>query len=263
MKNNVPQEYERWIVLPDTQIPYEDKRTLEALEQYIADVQKSDRPFVGWLQMGDMLDFDEISRWNVGKEASIKGDLAESYERGNEFLDRHQALMALSGRDYQMVILQGNHDWRVVEFGQKYPHFAKHVDFKRNLSLDARGIKFVECWEKHDMFRKGKAIFTHGNFLNKYHAFKMVDTYGCNIYYGHTHDVMEFPKNTWGKDKTIVGKSLGCLCIYNMPYMQTKPSNWQQAFSEFNFFKDGFFQETTTKIFKHRFVGQNGKVYQG
>ena len=97
--------YERWLVLPDLQIPYEDKRTLEALEMYIKDVQKSRNPFVGWLQIGDMLDFDELSRWNVGYEASIKGNLAESFERGNSFLDRHQALM---GENCKFVILQGN-----------------------------------------------------------------------------------------------------------------------------------------------------------
>lgn len=263
MKRKVREEYERWIVLPDLQIPYEDKRTLKALEEYIADVQKSDDPFVGWLQMGDFLDFDELSRWNKEYEASIKGDVLSSYQQGNAFLDRHQELMSLSGKPYQMVLLQGNHDWRVFDFGRKMPKMAGLMDYRYNLKLDERGIKFVECWEKHEMFNKGKAYFTHGNFLNKYHAFKMVDTYGVCIYYGHTHDIMEFPKSTWGKDKTIVGKSLGCLCKYNMPYMQTKPSNWQQAFSEFYFFPNGFFQEITTKIFQHRFVGRNGKVYKG
>ena len=113
------------------------------------------------------------------------------------------------------------------------------------------------------MFQLGNAYFTHGKFLNKYHAFKMVDTYGVCIYYGHTHDIMEFPKSTWGKDKTLVGKSLGCLCLYEQSYMKGAPSNWQQAFSEFYIFRDGFFQENTTKIFNHRFVGANGKIYQG
>jgi hypothetical protein len=63
---------------------------------------------VGWLQMGDFLDFDELSRWNIGYEASIKGEVHKSFEAGNNFLDRHQALMGLSKKPYQMVLLEGN-----------------------------------------------------------------------------------------------------------------------------------------------------------
>jgi hypothetical protein len=264
MKNvRLNNKYERWIVFPDTQIPYEDKRTLKALWEYIADVQASDDPIVGWLQMGDLMDFNELSRWIVGYEASVEGSVGRSFDAGNAFLDKVQEVMSISDKDYEMVVLQGNHDYRTVDFSLRDPRLKEILDYQTNLKFAERGIQYIKCWENHDMFRKGKAFFTHGNFLNKFHAHKMVDTYGVCIYYGHTHDIMEFPKSTWGKDKTIVGKSLGCLCIYNMPYMQTKPSNWQQAFSEFLFFPDGFFQETTTKIFKHRFVGRNGKVYQG
>jgi len=253
-------KYERWLVLPDIHLPYEDKRTFEALEAYVADVQKSRNPFTGWLQLGDFLDLDELGRWNKDYEASIKGDLAESFERGNSFLDRHQKLM---GEDCRMVMLQGNHDYRTVDFGLKNPHLATHANFERNLRLEERGIKFVKCWETGEMFELGNAYFTHGKFLNKYHAFKMVDTFGVCVFFGHTHDVMEFPKSTWGNDKTLVGKSLGCLCSYEQSYMKGSPSNWQQAFSEFYIFPNGMFQENTIKVFQHRFVGLNGKVYQG
>jgi hypothetical protein len=252
--------YERVLVLPDLQIPYHDTRTLDALERYVEDVQKSRNPFVRLVILGDTLDFDELSRYNVGYEASIKGNLAESFERGNSFLDRWQQLM---GEDCKFVMLQGNHDYRTVDFGLKYPHLKEFCDYERNLRLEVRGINFIKCWEKGEMYQLGNAYFTHGKFLNKYHAFKMVDTYGVCVYYGHTHDVMEFPRSAWGNDKTLVGKSLGCLCLYEQSYMKGSPSNWQQAFSEFYIFRDGFFQEITTKIFNHRFVGQNGKVYQG
>lgn len=98
-------KYERWLVLPDLQIPYHDTKTLDALERYVEDVQRSRNPFVGWLMIGDFLDFDELSRYNVGYEASIKGNLSESFERGNTFLDRWRQLM---GDDCKMVLLQGN-----------------------------------------------------------------------------------------------------------------------------------------------------------
>lgn len=99
------QEYERWLVIPDLQIPYQDVRTLKAIEQYVKDVQASSDPFVGFIQMGDFLDFNELSRWNTGYEASIIGDVKASFDAGNEFLDRWRKLL---GEDCKMVLLQGN-----------------------------------------------------------------------------------------------------------------------------------------------------------
>ncbi len=257
-------KYERWIVLPDTQLPYEDYKTLAAVEAYMKDVQVSDNPFVGWLQLGDFLDFNELSRWNEGYEASIKEEVYDTFQAGNRFLDRHQAIMMLSGRPYEMVLLEGNHDYRAYDYGQKYPFLRGVLNYEKNLRLKERGIKWVKTWsDQHKPFKKGNAYFVHGKYTNQYHAKKMVDTYGVCIYYGHLHDVMEIPKVTWGNDKTIVGKSLGCLCDYQQVYLKGSPTNWQQAISEFYFFPDGFFQEVTIKIFKHRFIGLNGVVYDG
>lgn len=251
--------YERWLVLPDIHVPYEDKRTFEALEKYVIDVQKSRNPFVGWLQLGDFLDLDELGRWNKDYEASIKGNLAESFERGNSFLDHWQQLM---GEDCKFVMLQGNHDYRTVDFGLKNPHLSQHCNFERNLRLEERGINYVKFWETGKMYQLGNAFFAHGLSTGLNHAKLSVEKMGVCIFYGHTHDVMEFPKVQYGNDKTLVGKSLGCLCLYEQSYLKGAPTRWQQSFSEFDVFRDGYFQEHTTKIFKHRFVGRNGKVYQ-
>lgn len=253
-------KYERWLVLPDIHIPNHDTKTFEALEAYVADVQKSRNPYTGFLQLGDFLDLDELSRWTKDYEASIKGNLAESFERGNSFLDRWRTLL---GEDCRMVILQGNHDYRTVDFGLKFPHLGEHCNFERNLRFEDRRIEYVKSWETGKMFQLGNAYFTHGRFLNLYHSRKMCATFGVCVYYGHTHDVQESSLVQYGNDKTLVGKSLGCLCLYDQTYMKGAPSNWQQAFAEFYIFRDGYFQETTTKIYKHRFVGQNGKIYQG
>lgn len=257
--------YQRWIVLPDLQIPYIDPRSVKAVEDYIKDVQKSSNRFDGWLQLGDFLDLDELSRYNVGYEASIEGNLQRSFDAGNEFLDRHQKLMQGNRKtqNYRMVILQGNHDYRIVDFGRKYPHMKEHCDFEKNLKFRNRKIEYIKFWEKDELFKLGKAHFGHGRYLTKYHAFKMADVYGVNIYYGHTHDVMEMPKVMRGDDSTLVGKSLGTLCDYKQKYLKGAPTNWQQAITEFFIFPDGNFQEFTHRIFKHRFVGLNGKVYQG
>jgi uncharacterized Fe-S cluster protein YjdI len=255
---------QRWLVLPDTQIPYEDVRTLKAVESYMKDVAKSDHPFDGWLQLGDFLDFNELSKYNAGYEASIKEDVAETFAAGNRFLDRQQAIVRAGNKRAKFVLLQGNHDFRAVDYALKFPFLRGILDYEKNLKLKARGIKFVKCWEnKSQMFRLGKACFIHGNKVSTNHAKQMCEVYGANIFYGHLHDVQEYSKQVVGKDKVISAKSLGCLCRHDQQYLRGNPTNWVQAFSEFWVLPDGFFTEHTVKIFKHRFVAPNGKVYQG
>ena len=131
------------------------------------------------------------------------------------------------------------------------------------LRLKERGIQWVPSWSTKAKYKKGHAVFIHGLHTTKYHSNKMVSKFGTNVYYGHTHDIQEMPWEQDGNDKTIVGKSLGCLCEYDQKYLKGNPTKWQQGFSEFFFFPDGHFDEKTTRIFKHRFIGLDGKVYDG
>lgn len=258
----MPQLPEKWIVLPDTQLPYVDLQTLAAVEAFMKDVQASKQPFTGWLQLGDFLDFNEISRFAEGEEDSIEDDIQDSFAAGRAFLARHRAIM---GPKAEMVLLEGNHDYRAEAFLLKNGNrrWRKTLDYRRQLQLDDLGVKWVKTWSEGKLFQKGNAYFTHGLYTNQYHAMKMVQRFGCSIYYGHLHDVMEIPLVQRGPDKTLVGKSLGCLCDYNQKYTRGSPTNWQQAFAVFYFFPDGYYTEHTMRIFKHRFVGLNDRVYDG
>jgi hypothetical protein len=255
---------QKWIVLPDLQIPFEDHRTLAAVEAFMKDVQASDEPFTGWLQLGDLLDFDELSRYHAGEEGSVATELQESYEGGNRFLDRHQKIMRAGCKSARFVLLEGNHDYRAYDCARKddYKKFRGYLNYETMLNLKDRGIKWVRSWKDGKTFQLGKANFTHGIYTNQYHAKKMVQNFGTNIYYGHLHDVMEMPQIQRGNDKTMVGKSLGCLCDYNQSYLKGRPTNWQQAFAIFYIFPDGNFTEHTIRIFKHRFHAY-GKTYDG
>jgi len=168
-------------------------------------------------------------------------------------------------KDAQFVLLEGNHDYRAFDAAQKdiYHKFQSELNYAKMLNLKERGVKWVKSWTDGELFKLGNAYFTHGLYTNQYHAKKMVERFGVCIYYGHLHDVMEIPITQRGPDKTLVGKSLGTLCDYKQKYMKGHPSNWQQAFAVFEFFPDGFFQETTIKIFKNRFKILNGKIYDG
>jgi len=249
----------RLIVLPDMQVPFEDKRTLKAVEQYMGE-----HKFDEYLNLGDFMDFNCISSFNKGQLRKIEGQtVAEDYIHGNKILDRHQALIRKNNPDAKFTLLEGNHEFRVERYIDENPQVRGSVEVEVGLKLKERGFKWVRCYQKGQVYTVGNAVFHHGKYTNLYHATKMVQNYGTNIFYGHTHDVQSFSKVLYGKDKTIVGQSLGCLCEYEQSYIQGNPTNWQQAFAVFYFTDDGFFDYYVVRIFKHRFISPEGVVYQG
>lgn len=249
---------QRWIIIPDMQVPYHDKASVAAVEAYMA-AHRWD----GYLNLGDFMDIFELSKYVADKPGAIKGDLQEAFAEGNRILDRHVELTRAQNRKARMVLLQGNHEYRCVDFAQRHPGLQLQLDVERNLRLRERGIEWHESWEKGEPLKLGHAHFLHGRFIGQNHAAKMANAYGVSIYYGHTHDVMLHPRTALGNDTTIEAGSLGCLCEYDQKYLRGAPTNWQQAFGTLFLFPDGFYNIYVTRIFKHRFVGPDGVQYGG
>lgn len=250
---------QRWIVLPDMQVPYEDQKTMKAVEQYIADQR-----FDGLVNLGDFMDLNCISHWNEGRPGDTEMmRLEDDWAVGNSILDRQQKILRSKNKDARYVLIEGNHEFRAKDMMARLPALKGSLDVEKNLHLAERGVEWVPYWSnKRKIFTLGKANFCHGLFTNQYHAAKMVTRFGRNIYYGHTHDVQEHSLAHLGDNHTIVGKSLGTLCRYDQQYLKGAPTNWQQAFAVFDFFEDGTYTEHTVRIFNHRFK-MDGKVYDG
>lgn len=257
-KKNKP--YKLALVLPDMHVPFHDAATLRAVEAYMRDER--------WdylINLGDFLDFNSISTHNTGKPRLVEGEsLGDDYHAGNEILDRHCKLARRKNDSCEMVLLEGNHEYRVERLLDVQPTLRGTVEVSSQLGLKGRGIKWVRSWSRGDVYRAGNAYFHHGQYVTLHHAKKMVENYGVPIYYGHTHDIQGYSKVLHGKDLTIEGASLGCLCRYDQRYRRGAPDKWQQSITVFRIFSDGFFQRETVAIFKNRFVGPTtGKVYDG
>jgi predicted MPP superfamily phosphohydrolase len=243
------------IVLPDPHIRAkaggEDKKSIAAVEKYIKDAKPDEI-----ICIGDFMDFDCISDHNARNLRVVEGEtVSADYEVGNAVLDRWQKLCK------RVVLLEGNHDYRVERFIDAYPRMAGSLEVEKGLRLKERGIKWVRSWSKGEVYRVGNANFIHGLYVNDHHAKKTVEAFGVPVFYGHTHDIQLYSKTTAGDNKTIVGQSLGCLCDYRQFYMKGRPNRWQQAFGEFWVRPDGYFNYTVTMIFKNRFVTAGGKEY--
>lgn len=242
------------LVIPDLQVPYEDRRSLKAVEAMMAD-----HPWDEIIQIGDFMDLDCISTHNTNKLKTIEGKtLRKDFDAANSRLDRWQRI----GKKAKITILEGNHDERMLRYIDANPQLSGTMEVPRQLNLAKRGIRWVPYWSEGEVYQIGNAYFAHGQYTNEHHAKKHVSRFGVNIFYGHTHDIQTYSLVLLGEDKTIVGQSLGCLCEYAQQYIKGKPTNWQQAFGAFHFYPDGFFTYNVVRIFRHRFYYE-GQVYQG
>lgn len=227
-----------------------------AVEKYMAD-----HKWDGLLYLGDLMDFDIISSHNKNNLRAVEGRrMSDEYEYGRRFLDRHRKIV---GKNTKMVLLEGNHDYRAEAYVDANPVVEGMFEVENGLGLKERGVEWIRTWSEGKTYNIGNAKFHHGLYTSQYHARKMADVFGTNIFYGHTHDVQAFSREFEGDDKTIVGQSMGCLCEIKQKYMRGKPSKWQQAFGVFHFFPDGFFTYFVVRVFKNRFVSPEGQVYDG
>lgn len=245
------------IILPDIHIPLHDELSINAVNQYA----RENGPWDYWVQLGDLGDFDFISKYTKENLRALNGKTWKwQYDPINQFLDEQQEIYG-DGTEY--TILEGNHDYRVECVIDRMPELEGLVELPIQCDLEGRGIRWVRSWSEGEIFKLGRAFFTHGAFHNINHTKSTVTKYGHSVFYGHTHDIMETPWERYGDDDTIVARSMGCLCTYKMKYMRGRPTKWQQGFGIFYILPDGSFTYYTPRIIQHRFVGPDGRVYDG
>lgn len=253
------QGFEKWLIIPDLQWPYIDTKSVAAVLQYARE-----NHWDGMLQLGDFMDWDFISKWTAENARRTEGHrFLKEYENANKFLDILVKATRAKNPKAKIVILEGNHDYRVEVVIDKTPLYEGMIEMEKNLRFKQRKILYHRYWTTRQPYRIGKALFVHGEYTNDHHAKKMASAFNEPVYYGHTHDHQSYSKITLGGDRDITAESLGTLSRYDLPYMGKKPSNWRQGFAVFYFLPNGFFNHFFIDIFKHRFISPDGKIYDG
>jgi predicted phosphodiesterase len=246
----------RVIVLPDPHIPVHDTRSIGAVEDMM-----SDHRFDGWICLGDLLDFNCISSHNINNLRAVEGQRIQAdYKVAAEFLDRQAAILRKNNKNCRIILLEGNHDFRIIRYIDAHPQLEGLIEVPLALRLKGRGIAWVPYWSEGEVYKVGKATFIHGRYCNDHHAKKHLQGYGTSIFYGHTHDVQAYSLPRHGPE-TPIAQSLGRLCLPQQ-YMQGRPDRWQQAVAIFEFMPNGEFQYQVLRINDHTF-SYNGKVYRG
>lgn len=249
----------RIAILPDIHVPYSDGRTLRAVEKYLAKHRWDEL-----IYLGDLMDFDFISSFNRESARKLEGRrFKKDYLEAELLLREHIAIVRKKNPDCKITYLEGNHEERVQRFLDGNPNAEGYLEVPIALHLDELGVKWIPNWSTGELYKVGKAYFSHGLYTNLYHAKKMCESFGDSVYYGHTHDVQTISVAHRAKRKTHEGHSLGCLCREDQSYMKGKPNKWQQAFGVMYVMPDGYFNMYCVRIFNHRFISPDGVVYEG
>lgn len=100
------------VIVPDIQWPFHDSVALKKVLKVIEDVQPSQV-----VQIGDGIDFPQVSQWSTGTAGAYAQDLQEhieGYRKGFLAAVRDRAPKA------RLRWLEGNHDLRITAFVKKY-----------------------------------------------------------------------------------------------------------------------------------------------
>ena len=240
---------EKTIILPDVHLTDEGYASPYALaKKLIKDVQPDEI-----IILGDFMDCTSLSHWIENKRKLLEGRrYKKEYQLANKELD------FLQKNSKKVTYLEGNHEYWVAMYLEKSPHLDDILNLPQVLRLKERKI---EWYPMNTLYKKGKIYFTHGCYINKYHAQKMMQIYGCCICYGHTHNAQTTMMNM-KMIEPIMSYGLGCLCNHSPHYMRNRPANWlcQVGYMESDR-KTGNFNLTPINITDDQFIWQ-GKVYR-
>lgn len=173
------------LILPDIQYPYHDALMLKKVISVARDLQPD-----AILQIGDAIDFPQVSQWNKGRAGEFTNDLQNHIDGWRKTLeDIRQAVPKA-----KITWLEGNHDLRIQDFLKKY---AAPVTSLRVLEMPALfGLDELSIEYTRGVTRIGSGVYAvHGHESGGYASspsawdMKFVKRYGSDksFVFGHTH----------------------------------------------------------------------------
>lgn len=222
----------RICVISDLQMPYEDRRALKNVLEFIKDYQPDEV-----YQIGDLMDYPTPSRWSKGTREEFQQLVIKHSDYGKRnFLEPLRKVY-----DGPVGIVEGNHDERPrVYLEQNAPalsEFAGMLHFSQLLDFDGFGVTHTKPFTKigpdtvilHGHEIKGMSQIAGTSAYN--HATKA----GANVVMGHTHRLgirRHTSQYIGGKQTTRWGFEVGHLMdVKKASYLGAGGvANWQQGF---------------------------------
>ena len=239
----------RVIVTPDKHFPLHSQPAINCLKKTI-EIVKPD----AYVDLGDVGEWHAFSAWRFKrKKAPPLEYLIEDFEKDikdvNDGMNQIDESLDKVNCE-EKYITEGNHDNWLNMCVEKYPYIP-HYKFKNAVDLKGRGYKYIP-FGKH--LKLGKLYLYHGHqYGGQYHTANHLRKLGCNVMYGHWHDLqqmsathMDGPKSAW---------SIGCLKDMEAEaneWLDHRRINWSHAFAIVDFYRGGLFTVHIIQIINGR-----------
>lgn len=224
----------RWVVIPDTQAPLNDKRATQAILDFIARVKPD-----GLLCVGDEIDLPSVSRWESGTATEFSRSLKRDVELTHGIM---AAFRAALGKTKPFHLSRSNHGDRLKNYVlRKAPALHEYVnddemlDIPRLVGYDKLGIVYHR---KPFEFTPGW-VLCHGDEGNqspipgRTATNLAVNKFGKSVVAGHTHKLGSSSHTTSLNGRvtqTLTGLEVGhVMDLGQAHYMRALSANWQQG----------------------------------
>jgi metallophosphoesterase superfamily enzyme len=218
----------RAFILPDLQVPYTDeaffKRMLRVIRAYKPDEI---------VQIGDLIDLPEVSRWHKGKHMEYAATLQGSLDRTTSML----AEVRKAAPSARIRIKEGNHDLRFEKYVSDYaPALAglRSSRLDEQLGLEALGITL----ERKPFQIAPGVLVLHGHerayslVAGKYEL-ERIRQHGMSVITGHTHTpvLVTTARSVDFDQDHFFGMNVGhAMDTKKVSYVGDGYLNWCQAF---------------------------------
>lgn len=215
----------RTIFVPDIHAPAHDKRAFAACLSAIRNV-KPDRIVL----LGDVGEFEGASGWKWEKRKRppleyILPEVDNDFKATNKILDDIDSAIDW---ECEKIFIEGNHEDRVNRLIEEHPYLSEKYKLQTALKLDERRYAFYPLGK---LVKVGPVYAYHGIHAGGVmHSRAHLMKYGCNIVYGHYHDVSCYSMQRDGD--IIKAWCLGCLKDLSADansWLMGLPTNWSHS----------------------------------
>jgi len=203
---------ERIVVMNDLQIPFQDRKSLDAVQYGLKDM----KPDVIYLN-GDIVDFYSLSRFDKDPERRL--NLQSELTDAKIWLDKFRR----ANKNSRIVFIMGNHEERLQKYIRSRAPELEGLPGNRVdevLGLKKIGIEYEsKRYHIHDGI-----LISHLDRASKWGSARAIGLeHGKSVIHGHSHKMAHFKQG----DKNFYDN--GCLCKLDLEYLDG-PSVWSQGF---------------------------------